>query len=189
MGRDGARSATRKDLVGGTCATRVTRGTIDFQTRDNLELRDKEFARKFQVAFKSVALKVAFKQKLVAHTREALKVGFKQKLVPRVTLVAHVPRCSKIQARNPAQAHREGQRGRCPSLCETRGHCSVTQQIPGSAIAAIEIFTQKWYPTPVFSYRIRHLYGYVLARNIPVKCRKFALGSAIRFPRVWCARR
>ena len=32
-----------------TCATRVTRGTIDFQARDNFELRDKEFARKFQV--------------------------------------------------------------------------------------------------------------------------------------------
>ena len=35
--------------MGGTCATRVTRGTIDFQARDNFELRDKEFARKFQV--------------------------------------------------------------------------------------------------------------------------------------------
>ena len=76
---------------GVTCATRVTRGTIDFQARDNFELRDEEFARKFQVAFKCEALKAAFKQKLVAHTREALKVGFKQKLVPRVTRVAHVP--------------------------------------------------------------------------------------------------
>ena len=28
---------------GVTCATRVTRGTIDFQARDNFELRDKEF--------------------------------------------------------------------------------------------------------------------------------------------------
>jgi len=26
-----------------TCATRVTRGTIDFQARDNFELRDEEF--------------------------------------------------------------------------------------------------------------------------------------------------
>jgi len=26
-----------------TCATRVTRGTIDFQARDDFELRDKEF--------------------------------------------------------------------------------------------------------------------------------------------------
>ena len=43
------RSATRKEQEGGTCATRVTRGTIDFPARDNLELRDKEFARKFQV--------------------------------------------------------------------------------------------------------------------------------------------
>ena len=48
--------------MGGTCATRATRGTIDFQARDNFELRDKEFARKFHVAFKSGALKVAFKE-------------------------------------------------------------------------------------------------------------------------------
>ena len=34
---------------GVTCATRVTRGTIDFQEGYSLELRDKEFARKFQV--------------------------------------------------------------------------------------------------------------------------------------------
>ena len=34
---------------GGTCATRVTRGTIDFQDGDGFELRDEEFARKFQV--------------------------------------------------------------------------------------------------------------------------------------------
>ena len=39
MRPDGARSATRKELVGGTCATRVTRGTIDFQEEDSLELR------------------------------------------------------------------------------------------------------------------------------------------------------
>ena len=74
MRLDGARSATRKEQEGGTCATRVTRGTIDFQARDNFELRDKEFARKFQV--------------------QSAKVAFKQKLVPRVTRVAHVPRRS-----------------------------------------------------------------------------------------------
>ena len=28
---------------GGTCATRVTRGTIDFQVRDNFELRAGNF--------------------------------------------------------------------------------------------------------------------------------------------------
>ena len=37
------------ELVGVTCATRVTRATFDFQERDSLELRDEEFARKFQV--------------------------------------------------------------------------------------------------------------------------------------------
>ena len=47
---------------GGTCATRVTRGTFDFQAKDGLELRDKEFAKNFHVAFKSGALKVAFKE-------------------------------------------------------------------------------------------------------------------------------
>ncbi|MBR6586434.1 MAG: hypothetical protein IKK82_03335, partial [Kiritimatiellae bacterium] len=31
-----------------TCATRVTRETFDFQEGDGFELRDKEFARKFQ---------------------------------------------------------------------------------------------------------------------------------------------
>ena len=39
MRLDGARSATRKEQEGGTCATRVTRGTIDFQEEDSLELR------------------------------------------------------------------------------------------------------------------------------------------------------
>ena len=78
MRLDGARSATRKEPKGVTCATRVTRGTFDFQARDNFELRDKEFARNFHVAFK----------------REALKVAFKQKLVPRVPRVAHVARRS-----------------------------------------------------------------------------------------------
>ena len=49
MWLDGARSATRKEQEGGTCATRVTRATFDFQARDDFELRDEEFARKFQV--------------------------------------------------------------------------------------------------------------------------------------------
>ena len=62
MRLDGARSATRKEPKGGTCATRVTRGTFDFQDGYSLELRDKEFARNFHVAFKSGALKVAFKE-------------------------------------------------------------------------------------------------------------------------------
>ena len=31
--------------MGGTCATRVTRATIDFQERDGFELRDEEGAR------------------------------------------------------------------------------------------------------------------------------------------------
>ena len=67
MRLDGARSATRKEQEGGTCATRVTRGTIDFQARDNLELRDKEFARKFQVQ----SAKAAFKAEVspTRHTR------------------------------------------------------------------------------------------------------------------------
>ena len=39
MGLDGARSATRSELVGGTCATRVTRGTFDFQEGDGFGLR------------------------------------------------------------------------------------------------------------------------------------------------------
>ena len=34
MRLDGARSATRKEPKGGTCATRVTRGTFDFQEED-----------------------------------------------------------------------------------------------------------------------------------------------------------
>ena len=59
MRLDGARSATRKEQEGVTCATRVTRGTIDFQARDNFELRDEEGARKFLVAFKSGALEEA----------------------------------------------------------------------------------------------------------------------------------
>ena len=48
MRLDGARSATRRWLVGVTCATRVTRETFDFQDGYSLELRDEEFARKFQ---------------------------------------------------------------------------------------------------------------------------------------------
>ena len=39
MRLDGARSATGKEPEGVTCATRVTRGTIDFQEEDNFELR------------------------------------------------------------------------------------------------------------------------------------------------------
>ena len=39
MRLDGARSATRKELVGVTCATRVTRATFDFQEEDSFELR------------------------------------------------------------------------------------------------------------------------------------------------------
>ena len=61
MRLDGARSATRKEQEGGTCATRVTRGTIDFQEGYSLELRDEKFAKNFHVAFKSGALKAAFK--------------------------------------------------------------------------------------------------------------------------------
>ena len=118
MRLDGARSATRMEQEGVTCATRVTRGTIDFQARDNFELRAGNLQGNFRCG--------------------ALKVGFKQKLVPRVTRVAHVTRRSKIQARSPVQSPPGGaasplpdsppygQRGRCPSLCETRGHCSVT---------------------------------------------------------------
>ena len=48
--------------MGVTCATRVTRVTFDFQASDSFELRDEEIARKFHVAFKSGALKVAFKE-------------------------------------------------------------------------------------------------------------------------------
>ena len=40
--------------MGGTSATRVTRGTIDFQARDNFELRDEEFAKKFEASCMSV---------------------------------------------------------------------------------------------------------------------------------------
>ena len=60
MRLDGARSATRKEQEGGTCATRVTRGTIDFQEGYSLELRDEKFARKFQVQ----SAKAAFKAKV-----------------------------------------------------------------------------------------------------------------------------
>ena len=53
--------------MGGTCATRVTRGTIDFQARDNFELRDKEFARKFQV--RSTQSRLQAKVSPTRHTR------------------------------------------------------------------------------------------------------------------------
>ena len=68
--------------------------SVGRQEGEGEELRDEIFTSNFQSPFRCGALKVAFKQKLVAHTREALKVGFKQKLVPRVTRVAHVPRRS-----------------------------------------------------------------------------------------------
>ena len=50
------------DPGGVTSTTRVTRRTFDFQEGDGFELRDEEGARKFQVAFKSGALKVAFNE-------------------------------------------------------------------------------------------------------------------------------
>ena len=45
----------------------MTRATFDFQARDNFELRDKEFARKFQVQ----SAKAAFKAEVspTRHTR------------------------------------------------------------------------------------------------------------------------
>jgi len=92
MWLDGARSATRKEQEGGTCATRVTRGTFDFQARDNFELRAGNFTSNFQSSFR----------------RGALKVAFKQKLVPRVTRVAHGPRWSKIQVRSPGHCWLQG---------------------------------------------------------------------------------
>ena len=67
MRLDGARSATIKEPEGGTCATCVTRGTIDFQARDNFELRDKEFARKFQV--RSTQSSLQAKVSPTRHTR------------------------------------------------------------------------------------------------------------------------
>jgi hypothetical protein len=72
MGLDGARSATRRQLVCGTCATRVTRGTIDFQEGGGFGLRDKEFARKFSSAERSRLLS---KQKLVTHAAAPLVSG------------------------------------------------------------------------------------------------------------------
>ena len=92
MWLDGARSATRKEQEGVTCATRVTRETFDFQEEDSLELRAENFTSNFKVSFR----------------RGALKVAFKQKLVPLVTRVAHVPRWSKIQARSPAPCRLQG---------------------------------------------------------------------------------
>jgi len=92
MWLDGARSATRKEQEGGTCATRVTRGTFDFQEGDNFELRAENFTSNFQSSLRCGALKAAFKQKLVT----------------RVTRVAHVPRWSKIQVRSPAPCRLQG---------------------------------------------------------------------------------
>ena len=91
MGLDGARSATRRELEGGTCATRVTRGTFDFQARDNFELRAGNFTRNFKVFSGAERSKQAFQSPF---RRGVLKVAFKQKLVPRVTRVAHVTRRS-----------------------------------------------------------------------------------------------
>ena len=62
MRLDGARSATRRELEGVTCATRVTRGTIDFKEEDNFELRAGNFTSNFQSPFMCGALKVAFKE-------------------------------------------------------------------------------------------------------------------------------
>ena len=67
MRLDGARSATRRELEGVTCATRVTRGTIDFQEGDGFELRDEEFARKFQV--QSAQRRLQAKVSPTRHTR------------------------------------------------------------------------------------------------------------------------
>ena len=73
MGLDGARSATRRLLECVTCATRVTRATFDFQEGDGFELRDKEFARKFQVQ----SAKAAFKAKVspTRRTRRTLELN------------------------------------------------------------------------------------------------------------------
>ena len=89
MRLDGARSATRKEPEGGTCTTRVTRVTFDFQARDNFELRDKEGARACckDQSFATRNLQGNFRCR-------APKRLSKQKLVPRVTRVAHVPRRS-----------------------------------------------------------------------------------------------
>ena len=61
MWLDGVRSATRKEQEGGTCATRVTRETFDFQEEDSLELRAENFTSNFQSSFRRGALKAAFK--------------------------------------------------------------------------------------------------------------------------------
>ena len=48
--------------MGGTCATRVTRETFDFQEEDSLELRAENFTSNFQSSFRCGALKAAFKE-------------------------------------------------------------------------------------------------------------------------------
>ena len=87
MRLDGARSATRKELVGGTCATRVTRGTFDFQEGYSLELRDKEFARKFQARSTQSSFQAKVSRTYSRSTQSnfqspfmcgALKVAFKE---------------------------------------------------------------------------------------------------------------
>jgi len=50
MRLDGARSATRKEPEGVTCATRGTRATFDFQEEDSFELRDEEFYKEISGA-------------------------------------------------------------------------------------------------------------------------------------------
>ena len=91
MWPDGARSATRKEQEGVTCATRVTRVTFDFQEEDSLELRSGNLQVISRCLSGAELHQSAFK---ASFRRGALKVGFKQKLVPRVTRVAHVPRRS-----------------------------------------------------------------------------------------------
>ena len=70
----------------------ATRNLQKWQEVNEDELRDENFTSNFQSPFR----------------RGALKVGFKQKLVARVTRVAHVPRWSKIQARSPAPCWLQG---------------------------------------------------------------------------------
>jgi hypothetical protein len=52
-----------------TCATRVTCGTIDFQARDNFELRDREFQGIFQE--QGSLIKIQAKVSPTRHTRRS----------------------------------------------------------------------------------------------------------------------
>ena len=85
MRLDGARSATRKELEGVTCATRVTRGTFDFQEGDGFELRDEEGARKFHVrsAQSSLQAKVNLPSNTTATHRTALHFSISPRPKPR----------------------------------------------------------------------------------------------------------